>query len=226
MAVANIVLLVDGGLSVDDLGEPEVEHEHAPVLRQHHVVGFQVAMNDPFAVRRAQRLGHVGGDRARLGDLDRALGDALTQADALDDLHDDEHALVGLADLEHGHDVGMHHPCGRARLPHEARAALVIAHDRRRQHLDGDLAVQLWITRPIHLAHTASAEKRIDHEAAELGSGLERHGNTLAARRGDDTFSCHRHGRSVDNCRKWRKQPARRGRTVRALDAGESRGSA
>jgi hypothetical protein len=49
----------------------------------------------------------------------------------------------------------------------------VVGDDVRRQHLDGDVAVQAAIARSIHLAHAAAANERDDLVCAETGTGSE-----------------------------------------------------
>src|SRR5262245_11400751 len=49
-----------------------------------------------------------------------------------------------------------------ARLPLEAGEALGIRRERRRQHLDRDVAVEPAIPRSIHLAHRAGTERSDD----------------------------------------------------------------
>ena len=48
---------VETGVRRFELREPEVEHLHAPVARQHHVRGLDVAVHHALLVRRRQRLG-------------------------------------------------------------------------------------------------------------------------------------------------------------------------
>ena len=55
----------------------------------------------------------------------------------------------------------------------EAREAIRISGDRRGQHLDCDLAFQLRVGGPIHLAHAAHADLCGDFVDAESGAGSE-----------------------------------------------------
>ena len=58
----------------------------------------------------------------------------------------------------------------------EAREPIGIRGERGRQDLDGDLALQLRVGRPIHLAHAAFADLRGDFVDAETGAGREGQG--------------------------------------------------
>ena len=53
------------------------------------------------------------------------------------------------------------------------RQPIVISGERGRQDLDRDLALQLRVRRPIHLAHAAFADLRGDFVDAETGAGSE-----------------------------------------------------
>ncbi len=70
----------------------------------------------------------------------------------------------------------------RQRLALESRQAIGIGGKRLRQHLDGDVALQLGIARAVHVAHAARADVRSDLVGADDGSRLETHeGNRLYA---------------------------------------------
>ncbi len=60
------------------------------------------------------------------------------------------------------------------RFAAESREAIRIVGDRRQQHLDRDVAIQLGIARAIHLAHAAGAEGGEDFVRAEARAGCER----------------------------------------------------
>ena len=55
----------------------------------------------------------------------------------------------------------------------KARESIGIGRQRRGQDLDRDLALQLRVGRPIHLAHAAFADLRGDFVDAETGAGDE-----------------------------------------------------
>jgi len=61
------------------------------------------------------------------------------------------------------------------RLPLEPRMRGRIRSERRRQNLDGDLAMQPGIVCPIDLAHPTGAERRQDFVGAQPGTGGQRH---------------------------------------------------
>ena len=55
----------------------------------------------------------------------------------------------------------------------EPGESFCISRDRVREHLDGDLALQVGVGRPKHLAHAAFADLRRDVVDAEAGAGSE-----------------------------------------------------
>ena len=57
----------------------------------------------------------------------------------------------------------------------EAREPIAVAREMLRQHLDGDIALQLRIAGAIDLAHAAGTERRDDFVRAKAGPGRERH---------------------------------------------------
>jgi hypothetical protein len=75
------------------------------------------------------------------------------------------------------------------RFAFESRHALGIVRERRRQHLDGDLAMQDGVGRPVDLSHASRADLLSD---AIVGEGLANHAADVirpdelpAARRAD-----------------------------------------
>ena len=72
-------------------------------------------------------------------------------------------------------DVGVVERRRRARLLLEALQAVRVLRERRRQHLDRDLAPEPRVLRPVDLSHPAGAERREDLVGAELCAGGERH---------------------------------------------------
>ena len=85
--------------------DPEVHHHRPPVVQQ-DVLGLDVAVDHPVAVRVVQRVGHLGGDPHRLVDAELRLAVQLV-ADrlALDVGHDVVEEAVGLARVEQRQDV-------------------------------------------------------------------------------------------------------------------------
>jgi len=92
-----------------ELRDPEVEHLHAHALRrvvlrdEVQVLGLEVPVHDAVLVRRVDRGRDLAGDRERGRRRQRALaGDPLRERLALEQLHDDVRAAVGVvAEIKH-----------------------------------------------------------------------------------------------------------------------------
>jgi hypothetical protein len=61
------------------------------------------------------------------------------------------------------------------RLTLKAGEAVVVSSDVRRQHLDGNIAVQTAIAGAIDLSHPAAPNQRQDLVSAEAGAGTDGH---------------------------------------------------
>ena len=77
------------------------------------------------------------------------------------------------ADVEHREDVRVVQRGRCTRFLLEPTQAVAICRNVRWQHLDGYVAVQAAIPRPIHLAHAAAANERDDFVSAEASAGSE-----------------------------------------------------
>ena len=141
------------------LGEAEVEDLHEAVPRDHHVFGFQVAVNDPGPVGLGQAGGHLHGHVEGPAEGRRAGGEHVAQRLPLHQLHDDEEPGVGSAHVVDSEDVRMVQGGGRARLLFEAAHTRRMGGHRRGQQLDRHLAAQAQVAGAEHLAHAAGAEE-------------------------------------------------------------------
>ena len=140
-----------GGLRPDEPGDAEVAQLHVAVARHQDVLRLHVAVQDPGGVGGGERLGQPDADGQRPGPLERALGgDLVGQGPAGHVLHDE----VGLAQLgEAGVVDGDDGRVARQR-PHGGALALEAGHGGLVErggpdHLDGDVAVQLRLVRPV-----------------------------------------------------------------------------
>src|SRR5262245_54357057 len=69
------------------------------------------------------------------------------------------------------------------RLALEAREALGVSRESGRQDLDGDVAVESAVARPVDLTHPARAESGDDLVGSDSGSGFEAHVEEIVDRR-------------------------------------------
>jgi hypothetical protein len=128
------------------------------VAGHHDVGGFQVAMDDARLVRPRERLGDFDRklDAARW--RDRPALEQRTERLAAHQLHHDERQVVDVRDVVDDGDVRVFKCGGGARFLHESGAAHRIGDKRRRQHLDGDIAIKARVAGAIDLAHSSNAD--------------------------------------------------------------------
>ena len=92
-------------LRFDGADQAEVQHLHAPVVRDHDVGGLQVAVREVLAMRRGQRVGQRDRDVEELRQRDAASGYQLVERAPLDQFHRHEPDAVGLLGREDRDDV-------------------------------------------------------------------------------------------------------------------------
>jgi len=162
------------GLGGQQAGQPEIEHFHVSIVTHHDVLGLHVPVHDS--------LGMGGGEGLR--DLAANVDDGfprdsrgrnLAERSPLDQLHRDEPADVGLADLVYGDDVGMVQAGGGVGFPDEAVDGRAIAGQPLGDELDRHLTTEPRIARAIDLTHSARAERSQDLVRPELLAGGQSH---------------------------------------------------
>jgi hypothetical protein len=65
------------------LRKPKIQNFSVPTLGDENVRGFDVAMDDPFRMRRIERVGNFDSQLEQHFELDRAASDAVLQRRAL-----------------------------------------------------------------------------------------------------------------------------------------------
>ena len=125
---------------LEELRHSEVQQPHViglvRQLLQEHVGGFQIAVDDPLAVREGQPAQRLAGDVQRPPQRQRPFLDQLRQRLALQQLHHQKrHAAVD-SGIGHRDDVGVGQRRQRLRLPLETPAPLRDGGRVLVQHLD------------------------------------------------------------------------------------------
>ena len=163
------------GAERGELGEPEVEELDGFVVGHHHVRRLQVAVDDPGRVRRREGAGNLRGDPHALPDGEAPARDHLREGTAGDELHRDEEGAVRLVDIEDRDDVRAGESARGLRLLDEPTAPFRVGHLLRREDLEGDVAVEVEVARPVDDSHPAFAQlpedaevrdRRTDHESS------------------------------------------------------------
>jgi hypothetical protein len=142
-----------GFARVQRLGETEVEDLDVVVARDHHVLGFEIAMHDAARVSGSNAPGDLKGVRDRPPNRQCAAFEADAQCLAVHEFGDDERGIAVLHELEDGEYVGMRQLRDTHRLVLEPRESARIHRKLRGENLDGHLAIEPRIARAIDFAH-------------------------------------------------------------------------
>jgi hypothetical protein len=150
-----------------DASDTEVEHLHALLAvgfdDQHHVVGLQIAMHDAVFVRRAKRERDLPSDGERAGMRDRPGVEQCAQALTVYVLeHQVVRAVVELAEVARGGDVGVLDATGGDRLALEASHDLFFVEELAVEHLQRHRLPHVHVFGAIDGAHPALAEQAED----------------------------------------------------------------
>ena len=160
---------------------------------QHHVRGFEVAVDDAAAVRDGEGIADLRADVEHLPERQGSRSQALGERPAFDVLHHEEVQRAagrvrprrmhgGFApDVVQDADVRVLERGGRARFVFEPAAAVGIGGRERRQDLDGDSTAQAGVAGLVDLAHPAGPDRSLDLVGAEPEAGRQRHGSPPGA---------------------------------------------
>ena len=157
----------------ENLRQPEVGERQRTVAVDQQVGRLDVAVQDAPAVGMAERLGDA--DEPPRGLQRRVerpaalpgIGDVTVEADAVDLLHREVEQPGGFAEVVDRHDVLMVERRCRARFDAEPAAHRRIGIERRRQHLEGDLALQALLERTVDRAHATAPQQALDPVVAD-----------------------------------------------------------
>ena len=150
-----------------------------PGLRSRWVIPFSCAASSASAIWRAMFRASF---RRRPGVEDsRGFGQFLRERFALDELQHEPANALALFDAVDGRDVRVVQRGDHSRLALEARDPTRLGRKRERQNLDRDVATELGVVGPVHLAHSAAAKERLHFEgpdppAYERGDHITRRG--------------------------------------------------
>ena len=115
-------------------------------------------MDQAGVVRGFQSRGDLHRDRTGFEGRDRAALETLREVFALDEFHHEEANAVALLEAIDGGDVRVLQARERSGFALEAGLAFRVCRHLGRQHLEGDLTVQLGVAGAEYLAHAALAQ--------------------------------------------------------------------
>jgi hypothetical protein len=186
------MLFVDGGHRVRggnlarraarlcDLRQPEVENLGVPAFGNKNIRRLDVAMNDPFRMRRVERVGDFNRQEDDGFVLQRFSRDEMFQRGAIQKLHGNERLLTVLADLVDGANIGVIESGSCSRLTAKAFQRLRVFRHFVWQEFKGDKSAEFGVLSLVDHPHAAAAEfldnavvrdGLADHSSDEWASG-------------------------------------------------------
>ena len=156
------------------LGEAEIEDLHEPVAGDHHVLGFQVPVDDAGFVSAGEPARDLASDLEQTPVGKRPRERRFAERPAFDELHRDVGDRALLAHLVYGHDVRVVQGRSGAGLPLEATNLDGVRRDCLGQDFQGHVPQQSRVPRPVHLSHPARAELPENLVAAEPAAAPRR----------------------------------------------------
>lgn len=128
---------------------------------------LQIAMDDPFLVRRIERLGNLARDPERFGERQRATRQAIGECRSVDQFENQRGQPIGFLESIDSADVRVVERGEHPRFACEPCSALRVGRQVRRQDLDRDITIELAVAGAIDLAHAAGAKRGDDCVRAE-----------------------------------------------------------
>ena len=184
-------LVVVFRLRLSPARQAEVQHLHAAVAVDHHVLGLEIAVGDAPGVGRRHGLGQGQRQLEEAVEREAPLGNHGVEGAALHQFHDQDEQAVDLLDGVQRHDVGMVERGDGLRLALDAGAALGVPLQVGRQDLQGHVAVEAGVQGAVDLAHAALADEGAYLETANpladhLGSSWGRFFRDVISGSSDD----------------------------------------
>ena len=139
-------------------------------MRDHHVCGLYVPVCDARFMRLGEALCHLRGNFDYFTYREHAGGKQLAQCLTIYQLHRDVVSGTVLAQFVDGNDIGViEGRCG-ARFSLEAVQPITVGGKCDGQNLDGNIAIQARIPRPVDFAHASRAERSDDLIVSKFGA--------------------------------------------------------
>jgi hypothetical protein len=142
----------------DVSSDAEVREIGVPVLVEQDVGGLDITVHDTLSVRGGQRSADMIGDAERALERYRPARERVAQAAATQEPHDQEGAIGFSPVVVEGDDPWVLETSNQLGLCLEAADELRVVGKRRANHLDGDLATDLRLDRPMDDAERSLAE--------------------------------------------------------------------
>ncbi len=161
-------------VSVQRLGQAEVQDLDDAVAGDLDVGRLQVAMDDAALVRRLERFGDLQRNRDGLVQRNTTAADPVGECLAVHELEDQDRCMpprsAHVFDAVDGGDVWMAQCGEHARFALEARAAFSILNQRGGEDFQRDVALQAQVAGQVHFPHPADAKQPRDLESRDLSA--------------------------------------------------------
>ena len=148
--------------------EPEIENFDVALMCDLDVRRLQVAMDDPFAMRLADRFRNLFREVQELEKLQRSASDTLGERWAFGEFQDQVPLIVDAQQIVNGSDVGVIQAREKLGLALKAAERRAIGGEISRQNLDGDFALEVGIFRTVNTSHAPAAEQIQDFVWADV----------------------------------------------------------
>ena len=151
-----------------------------PSVARRMLPGFDVAMHQTGPMSGGERRGHLGADLGGPAGKQGALAAKdISQAAAIDQFHDDEIGVAGLAPVVDPDDVGVGQVGGGLGLAPEALDEGFVVGELGVEDLDGHFPAKQGVLAQIDVGHPAAGQVR--REVITLGEGVRKvHGEPTA----------------------------------------------
>ncbi len=149
------------------------------IARDEQILGLEIAVHDAAGVRGREPARDLNRIVDGPANGQRSVRQFVAERPAFEQFVDDKGRAVVLAGVEHHQDVGVVEGARRARFLRESPEPFRVGRDIARQRLEGDIAPEPHVPRPIDDTHAAFAYRADDFVRAHSGSSSERHGGQL-----------------------------------------------
>jgi hypothetical protein len=143
-----------------------------------HALGVGGMVDDAVLVCDFQRVGDLPGNGECLVDGKGPLCDTVRQRGTLDELEDQRLRAVAFLNAVNRRDMRIIQRSEDLRFTCEAGETVRVERNRRREHFQRNVALQLGVAGALDFAHAARAKQADDFVGTHLCAGWERHGET------------------------------------------------
>ena len=159
-----------GRVLVDAFCQAEVHELGAVSIVQHHIVRFDIPVDNAFVMRVGKCLGQSTHPFNCLSEIRWIRLQSFGERFAVHELRGNKVILVELPALVDGHNVWVPEPCSRLGLGEETTDFMFVVGAKGR-HLQRDKPIELWIVGTIDFPKTALAQNTLELKPADLADG-------------------------------------------------------